>query len=406
MSRALEYLRASRASEIASLRRLLRTGEQILAISELIHVLQRERGASNIWICSAGRLFGDELDARALEVDQRQENVLMVLPEAVAQPGYSRLCMLIAAALQSLQSLPSLRQQIRAGQCSHAEAMEGFNHIIRTLLNLVFEATDTASEPEISRALIALFSFMQGKELAGQERATGSAGFAAGEFTAEQRQRIQMLIAAQEQSFATFSQFADAQNQQRWLLMADADSQIERLRRIACTGAQCGENGVLQWFTLLSQRLDQMKQIEDELCSTLMACCQRAIAASEQAEPQHLTINEDASFSLYVAGASWLGEQETKLDSNGLAPQLGRSVLSLIREQAQRLQAQADELATMRASLDERKVIDQAKGWLMQQHGFSEQDAWQALRKSAMNQNKRMLDIAQAILAVAATLKP
>lgn len=61
MSRALEYLHASRASEIASLRRLMRTGEQILAISELIHVLQRERGASNIWICSAGRLFGDEL---------------------------------------------------------------------------------------------------------------------------------------------------------------------------------------------------------------------------------------------------------------------------------------------------------------------------------------------------------
>jgi hypothetical protein len=101
MSRAFEYLRASRASEIASLRRLMRTGEQILAISELIHVLQRERGASNIWICSAGRLFGDELDARALEVEQRQENALMVLPEAVAQPGYSRFCMLIAAALQS-----------------------------------------------------------------------------------------------------------------------------------------------------------------------------------------------------------------------------------------------------------------------------------------------------------------
>ena len=84
MSRAFEYLRASRASEIASLRRLMRTGEQILAISELIHVLQRERGASNIWICSAGRLFGDELDARALEVAQRQENALMILPEAVA----------------------------------------------------------------------------------------------------------------------------------------------------------------------------------------------------------------------------------------------------------------------------------------------------------------------------------
>lgn len=406
MNQALEYLRASRASEVASLQRLLRTGEHITAVSELIHVLQQERGASNIWLCSAGRLFGDELARRAEAVDRRHHLVVQALPAAVAQPGFSRVCMLIAAALQALDGLPALREQVRLRHCSHARAMEGFNHIICTLLNLVFEAADTASEPDISRALIALFSFMQGKELAGQERATGSAGFAAGAFSPEQRERIQVLIDAQEHSFATFSQFANAEVRQRWQIMAEAGSQIERLRRMACTGAPCGEDGVLQWFTLLSQRLDQMKQIEDELCRSLMHGCQRAIAATEHRALQEVVAGQDAGFTLYVAGASWLAGQETTLDSNGLAPQLGRSVLSLIREQAQRLQTQADELATLRASLDERKIIDQAKGWLMQQHGFSEQDAWQALRKSAMNQNKRMLDIAQAILAVAATLKP
>ena len=406
MNRALEYLHASRASEIASLQRLLRTGEQISAISELIHVLQRERGASNIWLCSAGRLFGAEREQRAAEVDQQQQNTLAILPKAEAQPGYSRFCMLIAAALQALADLPALRQQVQHHAIAQAQAMEAFNHIIRTLLNLVFEAADTASEPDISRALIALFSFMQGKELAGQERATGSAGFAAGQFSAGQRQQMQVLIDAQEQSFATFSQFADSSNRQRWQAMADAGSHIERLRRIACTGAQCSENGVLQWFSLLSVRLDQMKLIEDGLCATLMQCCQRALVAAQQTERPTINHAEEASFSLYVAGASWLNASDATLSSNGLAPQLGRSVLSMIAEQAQRLQAQADELAHMRASLDERKVIDQAKSWLMQQHGFSEQDAWQAMRKSAMNQNKRMLDIAQAVLAVAATLKP
>lgn len=405
MNRALEYLHASRASEIASLQRLLRTGQQITAVSELIHALQRERGASNIWLCSDGRLFGDELEARAAAVADRQRAVIAALPPAEAQPGYSRFCMLIAAALQALEALPLLRQQVRDRALEQVRAMDAFSHIIRTLLNLVFEAADTASEPDISRALIALFSFMQGKELAGQERATGSAGFAAGTFSAAQRQRLQGLIDAQEQSFATFSQFADADSLARWQQMADAGSQIERLRRIACTGAPYAEEGVLQWFTLLSERLDKMKQIEDGLCAALMAGCARAIAAAQQAETRAPAPDADASFSLYVAGASWLEGHDATLDSSGIAPQLGRSVLSLIREQAQRLQAQSNELATMRATLNERKVIDQAKHWLMQQHGLSEQDAWQRLRKSAMNQNKRMLDIAQAILAVAATLQ-
>ena len=40
MTQAVDYLNASRASEIASLQRLLRTGELITAISELIHRLQ------------------------------------------------------------------------------------------------------------------------------------------------------------------------------------------------------------------------------------------------------------------------------------------------------------------------------------------------------------------------------
>lgn len=405
MNRALEYLRASRASEIASLQRLLRTGQHITAISELIHALQRERGVSNIWLCSGGQLFGEELALRAAAVTRQQQGVLAALPAAEAQAGNSRFCMLIAAALQALDELPALRQQVRDRSLDQAHAMDAFSHIIRTLLNLVFEAADTASEPDISRALIALFSFMQGKELAGQERATGSAGFAAGAFTLAQRQRIQLLIDAQEQNFATFSQFADAGNLQRWRQMADANSQIERLRRIACTGAHCAQDGVLQWFTLLSARLDQMRQIEDALCAALMACCQRAIAAAQQNEDAVPHRETESSFTLYLSGASWLDEHEATLDSDGIAPQLSRSVLSLIREQAQRLQAQRDELATMRASLDERKIIDRAKSWLMQQHGFSEQDAWQMLRKSAMNQNRRMLDIAQAVLAVAATLK-
>ncbi|MGK8935101.1 nitrate- and nitrite sensing domain-containing protein [Pluralibacter gergoviae] len=403
---AIDYLYASRESEIASLRRLLLTGEFITRISELIHLLQRERGVSNIWLCSGGQRFGDELADRARDADRGQQQMMQVLPPTQPQPGYSRFCLLIAAGLQALEGLPELRAQIANQSISHTRAMDAFNHIIRTLLNLVFEAADTASEPEISQALIALFSFMQGKELAGQERATGSAGFSAGYFTPEQRQHMQELIEAQEQSFATFSQFADAQNLQRWQQIADTGSEIERLRRIACTGGRHGEDGVLTWFRLLTARLDNMKLIEDSLSRLLMACCRRAIASTQRQPLPCGTLTDKTEFTLYVAGANWLGGQDTPLSSSGLAPQLGRTVLSMIGEQAKRLQAQADELASMRASLNERKTIDRAKAWLMQQHGYSEQEAWQILRKGAMNQNKRILEIAQAILAVAATLGP
>ena len=399
---ALIWLQASRDSDIASLQRLLKTGELMAAVSELVHRLQRERGANNLWICSGGSLFSAERHARQQEVSAGLHHFYQALPPAVAQPGYSRFCNLIAAALQALEGLSALRQQISQRELDQAAAMAAFNQVIRTLLNLVFEAADTASDPDISRALIALFSFMQGKELAGQERAIGSAGFAARQFTPVQRSQMVALIAAQEQSFTTFREFADSAACESWQPLSQASRDIERLRRIACTGSQYDETGALEWFSLLSERLDQMKTLEDALTATLMQRCREAI---EQAQQQAASpvVQGDSNFSLYVCGADWLPGAST-LSSDGLAPQLGRSVLSLIGEQSQRLQQQADELASMRASLDERRVIDQAKHWLMQQQGFTEEAAWQALRKSAMNQNKRVLEIAQAVLAVAKTL--
>ncbi|WP_288495843.1 nitrate regulatory protein [uncultured Pantoea sp.] len=406
MDDALSWLQASRQSDIASLERLRQTGKLITTVSELVHQLQRERGASNLWICSQGRLYGEERSASEQDVSRSQLAFSRALPRAEAQPGYSRFCNLIATALQALADLPVLRQKIARQDVTHAQAMAAFNAIIRSLLNLVFEAADTASHPEITRALIALFSFMQGKELTGQERAQGAAGFAAGEFTAEQRSTMVALIEAQEQSFNTFQQFADETVLLNWQPLAQPSREIERLRRIACTDGRRDDSGALHWFSLLSERIDQMKSLEDQLSAVLMAHCRDAIALAQHQAGAPLSVAPSGcDFTLYVSGADWLANRPTALNSEGLAPQLGRSLLSLIGEQSQHLQRQANELAAMRATLEERKLLDQAKNWLMQQHGLSEEKAWQTLRKSAMDQNKRLPEIAQAIVTVAATVK-
>ncbi|MGX9313235.1 nitrate- and nitrite sensing domain-containing protein [Pantoea ananatis] len=406
MDDALSWLQASRQSDIASLERLRQTGKLITTVSELVHQLQRERGASNLWICSQGRLYGGERTASEQDVSRSQLAFSRALPKAEAQPGYSRFCNLIATALQALADLPVLRQKIARQDVTHAQAMAAFNAIIRSLLNLVFEAADTASHPEITRALIALFSFMQGKELTGQERAQGAAGFAAGQFTAEQRSTMVALIEAQEQSFTTFQQFADETVLRNWQPLAQPGREIERLRRIACTDGRHDESGALHWFSLLSERIDQMKSLEDQLSAVLMAHCREAIALAQHQAGAPLSVaTSGCDFTLYVSGADWLATRPTALNSEGLAPQLGRSLLSLIGEQSQHLQRQANELAAMRATLEERKLLDQAKTWLMQQHGLSEEKAWQMLRKSAMDQNKRLPEIAQAIVTVAATVK-
>ncbi|WP_427911657.1 ANTAR domain-containing response regulator [Ramlibacter sp. MMS24-I3-19] len=58
----------------------------------------------------------------------------------------------------------------------------------------------------------------------------------------------------------------------------------------------------------------------------------------------------------------------------------------------------------MRATLSERKVVERAKGLLMAHRHMSEDDAYKALRQMAMNQNRRLLDVATNVLALAEVL--
>lgn len=59
------------------------------------------------------------------------------------------------------------------------------------------------------------------------------------------------------------------------------------------------------------------------------------------------------------------------------------------------------ELKKVREQLNERKVIEKAKGIIMRQQGIGEEDAYKALRKLAMDTNRRVVDIAQSILDAA-----
>lgn len=57
-----------------------------------------------------------------------------------------------------------------------------------------------------------------------------------------------------------------------------------------------------------------------------------------------------------------------------------------------------DELKEAKNQLVERKRVDQAKGILMSDHGFSEPDAYKRMRSMAMSRGKRMAEIAEAII--------
>lgn len=64
-----------------------------------------------------------------------------------------------------------------------------------------------------------------------------------------------------------------------------------------------------------------------------------------------------------------------------------------------------DELDRAKTALEERKLIDRAKGILMWAKHMQEEEAYALMRKTAMNEKRRIADIAQSIVTAAEILK-
>lgn len=63
------------------------------------------------------------------------------------------------------------------------------------------------------------------------------------------------------------------------------------------------------------------------------------------------------------------------------------------------------ELAETRRALEERKVIDRAKGIMMRAKAITEDEAYALMRKAAMDQGRKLADVAQALVTAAELLK-
>lgn len=90
---------------------------------------------------------------------------------------------------------------------------------------------------------------------------------------------------------------------------------------------------------------------------------------------------------------------------DGLRPERIRPVLDAAIARFHLFSRMRSELAATRAALEERKVIDRAKGFIMRAKGLSEDEAYALMRKAAMDQGKRLSEVAGAIVTAAELLK-
>jgi response regulator NasT len=86
---------------------------------------------------------------------------------------------------------------------------------------------------------------------------------------------------------------------------------------------------------------------------------------------------------------------------DGFAKERVKPILDLAIRRFNAFSALRNELAEARSELAERKLIERAKAILMKSRNLSEGDAYALLRKTAMNQSRKIADVAQALITAA-----
>jgi two-component system, response regulator / RNA-binding antiterminator len=111
----------------------------------------------------------------------------------------------------------------------------------------------------------------------------------------------------------------------------------------------------------------------------------------DQSDSASIEAAVDAGVSAYIVG--------------GLRKERIKNILDLCISRFNAFARLQDELERTRTALDERKAIDRAKGILMRARNLTEQDAYALLRRTAMNENKKIADVAQSVITAAELLR-
>ena len=111
----------------------------------------------------------------------------------------------------------------------------------------------------------------------------------------------------------------------------------------------------------------------------------------DQADSASIQASVDAGVSAYIV--------------DGLKKERIKSILDLCISRFNAFSRLQTELEQTKTALEDRKIIDRAKGILMKRKNLSEEDAYDLLRRTAMNENKKIAEIAQSVITASEMFK-
>lgn len=184
----------------------------------------------------------------------------------------------------------------------------------------------------------------------------------------------------------------------RVLLVNDTNKQVGSLRT-ALVQAGCDVVEEVSSALMIPKRVEQLKadvviidtespsrDVLEQICVMTQDAPRPIVMVSEDTQPSAIKAAIKAGVSAYVV---------EDIDAGRL-----KAVLEVAQARFEQDQALMSQIRQAESKLNERKVVERAKGLLMQLRSMTESEAYHAMRKMAMDRNIKIIDVAQKLLAM------
>ncbi len=254
-------------------------------LSDVVTTIQRERGASGVFLGSGGKTMQDKLKVLRQETDRAVSAMHAQSTEGLIAPDKM---------LRAIDGLAGLRQQVDTLAINNGESGTRFTDLIKNLIGFSYSLETSIEDPEILRGLSSLNQFVDMKERSGRERVLLGLAFNQNRFDAPLLSSFSRNMGEFSGYFEAFQRWAPAvfKNKLDAVLQQPASVDVARLQKLGFDTPLGDPLNIKpeDWFNLSTSRIDMMAQVEAELGQTVVSLANVA--------------RTDAQRSLYVAIAT------------------------------------------------------------------------------------------------------
>lgn len=253
--------------------------ELSIHLSQVVHTIQLERGASSLFLNHQGRQFASEL----AHYQERSDQAIRTVQEFKTQFqtfDSESFKLHLDEVFSTFEQLQKLREKINNLTTTPKEAIGQYNVINRQLFQFILNTTQLRNYREVFPLKLAYINLLHAKEKAGQERALLVTVFSQTHLKSEQFQEFIRLISAQD-TYLNHEIMNYLTEEQKEFLKSKLTpnnsiiEETERLREVIYTAAHTPEGALLEtvppehWFTQQTRKIEVLKEVADKLAHDL-----------------------------------------------------------------------------------------------------------------------------------------